>query len=290
VMAGMYSGGIASLDVFLQGHSGSPMRVDRAGRLAHLDKPALTFGLALQPGILADVAKTKRFRDSGLLARFLYALPESNLGKRDMRARVPLAADARLGWESGISTLLSDLVRPIGRPRVLPFSAEAREPWLSMMEKVEGTIGENQRYAPIADWMAKLGGQAARISALLELAIHGTRAEVVGVEAVERAIALCRLLTQHAEAAFRLMGTSDAEGDAVALLRWIQNRKLPEFDRRDAQKAMEGRFRTVERLLAAVHQLQDWYVLGPEKKRAAGERGGRPSPFYQVNPKVLSTN
>ena len=50
------------------------MRVDRADREAYLEHPALVFGLALQPGILQDVASGRRFRDSGLLARFLYAL------------------------------------------------------------------------------------------------------------------------------------------------------------------------------------------------------------------------
>lgn len=42
IMSGLYNGGAANLDVFLQGHAGTAMRVDRAGRSAHLDKPALT--------------------------------------------------------------------------------------------------------------------------------------------------------------------------------------------------------------------------------------------------------
>ena len=87
IMSGMYSGGNANLDVFLQGHAGAPMRVDRADRCAHVDRPALTFGLALQPGVLADVASSPRYRDSGLLARFLLAKPQSNVGSRDVRRR-----------------------------------------------------------------------------------------------------------------------------------------------------------------------------------------------------------
>ena len=62
VMSGIYSGGSASIDVFLQAHAGSPVRVDRAEREAYLERPALSFGLALQPGILADVASGRRFR------------------------------------------------------------------------------------------------------------------------------------------------------------------------------------------------------------------------------------
>lgn len=55
IMAGIYNGGAANIDVFLQGHAGTPMRVDRAGRSAHVDKPALSFGLLLQPDVLAEV-------------------------------------------------------------------------------------------------------------------------------------------------------------------------------------------------------------------------------------------
>lgn len=57
VLGGQYSGGAAIIDVFLQAHCGAPFRVDRAGREAHVDRPALSFGLMIQPGILAEVAK-----------------------------------------------------------------------------------------------------------------------------------------------------------------------------------------------------------------------------------------
>ena len=69
VMGGAHSAGSANFDVFLQGHAGSSFRVDRASRKAHVDRPAVSFGLAIQDGILADVGRNKRFRDSGLLAR-----------------------------------------------------------------------------------------------------------------------------------------------------------------------------------------------------------------------------
>lgn len=59
IMAGMHNGGAASNDVFLQGHAGSAMRVDRAGR------------------------------SKGLLARSLFAMPSSTIGQRDLRKHSP---------------------------------------------------------------------------------------------------------------------------------------------------------------------------------------------------------
>jgi len=58
-MCGQYSGDVANIDVYLKSHSGSSMRTNRAKRTAFLDKPALSFGMAIQPGIMAESAKTK---------------------------------------------------------------------------------------------------------------------------------------------------------------------------------------------------------------------------------------
>lgn len=74
-LAGRYSGGSPSLEVFLKGHAGDLLRVDRKGRPAeHIESPALTLGLALQPEVLRDIARIPGFRSRGLLARILYAL------------------------------------------------------------------------------------------------------------------------------------------------------------------------------------------------------------------------
>jgi putative DNA primase/helicase len=54
VMAGVYGGGEAVLDVFLQGYTGSDVRVNRRCRSANIERPAVTLGLSIQPGILSD--------------------------------------------------------------------------------------------------------------------------------------------------------------------------------------------------------------------------------------------
>jgi putative DNA primase/helicase len=283
ILGGAYSGGMASFDVFLQGHAGSAMRVDRAGRLAHLDRPALTMGLALQPDILQDAGKAKKFRGSGLMARFVYAVPKSTVGARDVRARIPIDEDARRRYEGGIQALYEGSERAVGAPRVLPFTDDARECWLELCEDIERRQGEGGRYAHMADWTSKLPGAAARIAALLALADGGNGIQAVPATAVQRAVKLARLLVPHAEAAFALMGASDNEADAHAVLAFLQRHQLQTVVRRELQKGMEGRFRQLERLLAAVKLLQDWHVLGPERKTSGT---GRPSVFYEVNPRL----
>ncbi len=286
VMAGLYSGGNASLDVFLQAHAGSPVRVDRADREAYLERPALSFGLALQPGVLSDVASSRRFRDSGLLARFLYAIPESNVGARDVRRRVSIPEAVRQAYEAGIFRLLEGRRLVPDKPKVLPFTDPAREAWLQFAEEIERGQGDGGKFESIVDWTSKLPGAAARVAALLELADVGLHAESVSADSVARAVALCRLLIVHAHEAFGLLGADSVEADAMAILRWAKANNLATFKRSTCQKAMEGRFRSVDKLEKAAERLNQRDVLREFKEP---NRGAPPSVWYRVNPKCLST-
>ncbi|MBI5862773.1 MAG: DUF3987 domain-containing protein [Rhodocyclales bacterium] len=286
ILAGQYSGGVANIDAFLQSHSGAPFRVDRAGREAHVDRPALSFGLMIQPGILAELAGVRRFRDSGLLARFLFVIPESMVGARDVRARIGIPSALRDEWENLLFSLLPRTdPAPPGAPIVLDLSDEARELWLVFAEKVERNQGDGGRFESISDWSGKLPGAVARIAALLELAHSRSEARRVDVDCMRRAVRLASLLIPHAESAFRLLGADAIEDDARALLRWIQAHRLTQFKRSEAQKALEGRFRTVKRLEDAAARLTEWNALSPVRMQR--NIGARPTPLYHVNPALF---
>ncbi|MDD2768068.1 MAG: DUF3987 domain-containing protein [Methylococcus sp.] len=287
VMAGAYSGGMGSLDVYLQGHSGSAMRVDRGGRMAHLDRPAVTMGLMLQPGILAEVGKNRRFKDSGLLARFLYAIPPSNVGQRDVRQHVSIPEDIRQDWEAGLFRLLEGRTDPVSAPRTLTFGAGAKECWLSFAEEIERQHGAGNPLEHITEWTAKLPGAVARIAGLLHLAVQGPGVEVIGLDPVERATELGRLLIPHALAAFGLMGMAKQEEDAHALLRWIRTGQRRTFRARDAHQALRARFARKEQLDRALVTLEEWQVLLGNRQVPASERGGRPTREYLVNERAL---
>ncbi|MHB1360405.1 MAG: DUF3987 domain-containing protein [Rhodocyclaceae bacterium] len=227
-----------------------------------------------------------RFRDSGLLARFLFAIPESLVGVRDVRARIGIPAALRDEWEGLIFALLPRDLPPVpGAPTVLNLSDEARELWLTFAEKIERNQGDGGRFESISDWSSKLPGAVARIAALLELAHSRGAARTVGEDCMRRAVRLASLLIPHAEAAFRLLGADAVEADARALLRWIQANRLLQFRRSEAQKALEGRFRTVKRLEDAAARLAEWNALSPV--RMVRNAGARPSPLYHVNPALF---
>ena len=83
MMAGRYSQGKPNLGVYLKGHAGDTLRVDRVGRPPEFVKgPALTLALAVQPDVLQGLANHPGFRGRGLLGRVLYSLPANLLGSR----------------------------------------------------------------------------------------------------------------------------------------------------------------------------------------------------------------
>lgn len=86
---GRYSGGVPNLDAILQAHDGrEPILVDRkGGEPVRVDSPCLTLGLAVQPRVLERAGENRDAVGRGLLARFLYAVPQRRLGTRDMRFR-----------------------------------------------------------------------------------------------------------------------------------------------------------------------------------------------------------
>lgn len=284
-LSGGLRGGMASLDVVLKGHAGSAIRVDRQGREAHLDRPTLSMGLIVQPESFQTLAAGQRLRATGVLARYLYTVPKSNIGTRDVRNRVPIPRAISEGYHQAIMDLLEGYEERGNEPRVLPFSNDALEPWLTFAENVEHHQGEGGRFEAISDWTSKLPGHAARLAAIFQLAETGLAAREVGLAAVERALDLCRLLTVHAEAAFAMLGADDTDADALAALRWIKTGERREFTRRDAQRAMQSRFSKVERLERALAILRDNYIISGEKRAATG---GRASAFYLVNPKLYS--
>nr|WP_054698614.1 DUF3987 domain-containing protein [Geotalea toluenoxydans] len=166
VMGGLYSGGKANLNVFLQGHAGSSVRVDRQGRTVMLHKPALTFGLTVQPEIIADLGKGNKtcFRGNGTLARFLYSLPKSRIGTRDVTQRVVITKEVKEAYRTGIMKLLDiepDLdSKGQEKARVLTLSTEALEVWHQFSQFIEDKQGPDGEFYSFQDWTSKLPGAA----------------------------------------------------------------------------------------------------------------------------------
>ncbi len=81
--SGRYSNNIPNLDLLLKSWNGETYISDRATRESIvLKKPYMSVCLACQPYVFDSMISNTAFRGSGLIARFVYCFPKSNIGSR----------------------------------------------------------------------------------------------------------------------------------------------------------------------------------------------------------------
>lgn len=294
-MAGKYSDS-PTLDVYLKAHAGDEIRVDRKGRPSErIPDPALTLGLAIQPSILEALAEKPFLRGTGLIARFLYALPTSMLGARRMDA--PSIPDAvRAAYGRALRSLL--ILQEAPKPIVLKLSPEAYSAWCEFSAWLEPQLGEFGELESIRDWASKLAGVVARISGVLgilgilslkaisedlSISIYIPRGEVV------RAIALAKYLVPHAKAVISSMGAADSREEAAKHVLGCLGRKAwTSFSRRDIQQSVKQSM-AADRLDRALDLLVERHFIrrAPEP---AEKTPGRPSIRFEVNPHWVENN
>ncbi len=231
LMAGRYSkNGAPNFGVYLKGHAGDTIRVDRVGRPPEfVRRPALTMGLAIQPEVLRGLTDKPGFRGRGLLGRFLYAMPKSLLGSRDTNAPVMPQA-IRAAYSERVKALLElpfatdEQGHPA--PHILQLSPEARQHLQAFAVWLEPQLAEFGELGHMTDWAGKLVGAAVRIMGLLHMAEHaGEQApwgHQIHTDTAERAIRMATYLIPHARAAYAAMGAHPVMDDACYVLAWIK--------------------------------------------------------------------
>jgi replicative DNA helicase len=240
-LAGRYSAGQPNLEVFLKGHAGDLLRVDRKGRPAeHIPQPALTLGVAVQPEVLRDIARMPGFRGRGLLARILYSQPPNTVGRRRIGPNpVPQQVEVAYGQR------LRDLVHTAAawpEPLTVPLSAAADARVLQLEAELEPHLACEGSLGHIADWASKLTGATIRIAGLLHLA-HDSETSgerPVDVPMVDAAARLGRYYLGHALGVFDAMGADPRIEDARMVLDWLTRNQSVAFTRRDLFYAVRG--------------------------------------------------
>jgi hypothetical protein len=290
LMAGRYSAtGMPNFEVFLKGHAGDTIIVDRVGRPAErIDRPAITMGLTVQPEVLRGLIGRPGFRGRGLLARFLYSVPASLVGRRAVRPP-GVREDVRAEYERRIRALLDRTQPDDGEPITLMLSPAARERLEAFAIATEPRLAEHGDLGHLADWGGKLVGMVVRLAGLLHLAEEPVRAvaggEAIGAQTMTAAIQIGEYAVEHARAAFAEMGADPALDDARHVWGWIDRQDRDTLSKRDIFEGVKGRFRRVELLDPALRVLEEYGYL--RQAAPSGERDGpgrKPSPTYEVNP------
>jgi hypothetical protein len=306
IVKGRYSE-TANFDIYLKGHAGDLIRVNRVGREGEdFDNPALGVALAVQPDVIAGLAKHASMRGRGFLARFLFSLPYSMVGSRQIRpAPMPDTVAARYSKEVlalwGLAGTVSDNGTPA--PHLLQFSPEADDAMAEFERWLEPRMADGEALSHLAGWEKKLAGAVARIAGILHVAAavgeEGGWKRPIGIETVAAAIRLGRYyLLPHALVAFELMRADERLDDARRVLRWLahslnclnslKGSGIPKIKRSDVHAGVWGGSRRAEDLDPVLELLVRHNYLRPAPEEQRPGPGRKPSPQYEVNVEALA--
>ncbi|MCR9294060.1 MAG: DUF3987 domain-containing protein [bacterium] len=288
VMAGRYSKDAGNLDCFLKGHAGDDLRVDRVirGSVA-VDRCCLTLAYAVQPEVIRGMAQRPSFRGRGLIGRFLYAIPETTLGRRKINPE-PVSPTIAAAYESVVRRLAA--IPEHDEPNLIGLSQDAQTLFDAWQAEVEKWLADDGRLSELRDWGGKLCGLTARLAAIMHL-ISQDRSEPwqmpISGPIMQSAIDIGRWATDHSEAVIAMMtGVSGPVDDAIYLQRWISDLGKREFSKRDAHQHGRSRFDSrLDALNCALETLIDHGIIRALPSEQSGNRGRPASPKFEINPK-----
>lgn len=283
ILNGIYTKNV-NIDVFLKGHSGDTIRVDRIGRASEsILHPTLTMLLAVQPEVLNGLMTNGTFRGRGLTARFLYAIPRSSLGDRDFYTK-PIEETAKKEY----TKLIRSMLEVDEREEPITLSEEAT----AVLERLFRDIEKRFRtdLAEISDWAGKYVGAVLRIAGLLHAAQHHGFMDFseVSMQTMENAVRIGEYFLEHAKAAYSLMGADPVNKQGEYLLSKIQNAQVREFSRRDAMRMCRG-IKTAESIQPVLNRLCEYGYIAPKPTETVLGVGRRPSEVYLTNPMLLAS-
>jgi hypothetical protein len=301
IAKGRYTDKAANFEVYLKGHSGDDLRVGRISRSAEtVPQPALSAALAVQPDVIQGLADQTSLRGRGFLARWLYSIPRSLVGRRKIAARPVPAAVATKYQDTVVALwklLRSEHDPGKSEPQLLQFSAAADKAMQAFEAELEPRLGRDGDLGHLSSWGNKLAGAAARLAGIFHVAeaiAEGNSWRCpVSESTANAAIRLGReYLVPQALAAFGLMGADARTERAKRLLAWIrrtgntQGKPLHRFSRRDAHRALGRHIDKVDELEPVLELLAKHHFIRPMPMPRQAGPGQKASQVYDVNPKL----
>jgi hypothetical protein len=288
IMSGRYGDkGKPNLGIYLKGHAGDDVRVDRIGRASEsIEKPALSVGLLCQPDLLRDIARQRAMRGRGLLARFLWSMPKSIVGNRDIHPQA-MSETAKGNYGNAVWNLLATQLPTNESIWTLHLDKYARTLLQVFRADIEGRlVGDLE---PIQDWAGKVAGLVCRLAGIL----HGYSfptdftARPIDAASMDAAIRIGDYAIRQAVHIFGIMGADPDLDLARRIAAWLTERSDSMVSRREIFhrfKSIVGNVNDFERPLTI---LQEHGYLRVIEEIDKGR--GRPSKRFQINPRVAET-
>lgn len=292
ILCGAYnSKGAAGVnfDILLTSYDGEPYKVSRknSGNI-YLKSPLVTIGTMIQPQPFKQVLQNSDLNGKGLLQRFIFSCPRSNVGN------IPFSAPQipKKTAEAYSELLYKLLALPESEePAALGFDKEATSIIEYYHYELQKKLKPGGAFSDLAEYASKQEAKVLRIAALLHLCEHSAGELITGYTAMQ-AVKIGVWLESQATAALEAEMMTDTERNARYLLRKLKT-KLTEL----IKKAKGGKLKALtksdllrmcrklsaEELQEALAYLDDMGALKYNEEKTSG----RAKMNVIVNPAII---
>jgi Protein of unknown function (DUF3987) len=292
---------------YLSCWAGKTATVDRKGTHdkgpLRVRKPFLGIVGGLTPDNLVELrgdSGNRKAKRDGWIDRFLLAYPaelpyeEENWKCAPEHARQDLAVIFKRLRALEMLPVHVDGKHIGYRPFILNLTGEARLEWQKFTREHSQELNAEDFPPHLKGPWSKLRGYCGRFAVL----IHCLRRACgetdddnspVDGESVRRAAALIRYFKSHARKIYTELEADPRIALARKMLKWIVGQSKPTFTRRDLHQANRGTIKSVDSLDEILDLLEKHFLIRSKGSVGRIDRGRKPSPTYELNPKLLET-
>jgi hypothetical protein len=267
---GRYSNGIPNVDLLLKCWNGERYISDRAitGTMK-IDRPYLSICLAGQPYILENLMANPAFLMSGLVARFVYCFPKTNIGKRKYETE-PNPEKVHDLYSKLIQIMLEKkFSKTETSEKFLRFDEEARKNFTlyfdSCIEPMQTT-----EFGECRDWGGKYHGLILRICGILHCVNCIAKGltpenEKVTIDSLCHAIDLADYYKEQAIYAYGLREIDNDIVKAEHILKKIKAKFIKEIRQNDLYKLCRCKmFKNADDFCNVIAMLEEYGYLRRE--------------------------
>lgn len=236
---GRYSAnGAPNLDLLLKSWNGETFISDRATRASIvLKKPYMSVCLACQPYVFDSMINNTAFRGSGLIARFLYCFPKSNIGTRKYDTQA-VPETVIVNYKNFVYKLLQDkFTFHSDKEKYLHFDGKAYSEFVDYYNNyIEPQLVTDMAFCK--DWGGKYHGLILRLCGI----IHCIKCALNGCDPVEvrvdidtfcNAIEMGEYFREQAIYAYSLGDTDFSTVKAERVLGKIRSKRITKIRQND---------------------------------------------------------
>ena len=219
-------------------------RTRKEGGSDQLNGVRLGVSLQMQPRYGEQLFNNPAYFEQGFANRFLFAWPESNIGKRTLRGfeANPVDEQAVQRFNDRIYGLLEGHRPPVAEtglrrlePRLLRLSSGAKDALLSLHDDYELAAGEGEKWHEYRGYTSKLSINAVRLAALMTL-YEDESATEVSANSMKNAGRLMQWYLSEVSRCHGVTGVTEEEKEEDKILRFINRNNNISVTSRDIQR------------------------------------------------------